>query len=198
MPIFNSSENSGLKDEELISKYRFSHDNSYLGELFLRYVPYVFGVSLSILKSQREAEELTMTVYNKISSDLKRVEVKNFSTWLHQLVKNLCNTEVKKKSAVEGESKNILIEELTNKDDGMYINATEGSSTAPDKIDTNSLRLAINTLNENQKVCIDLFYIQNKSYQEVADVTGFSINQVKTNIQNGKRLLKTYLENKGI
>jgi RNA polymerase sigma factor (sigma-70 family) len=196
VPIFNSSENSGLKDEELISKYRFSHDNSYLGELFLRYIPYVFGVSLGILKSQREAEELTMTVYNKISSDLKRVEVKNFSTWLHQLVKNLCNTEVKKKSAVEGESKNILIEELTNDDDGMYINAE--TSNASDKIDTNSLRLAINTLNENQKVCIDLFYIQNKSYQEVADVTGFSINQVKTNIQNGKRLLKTYLENKGI
>lgn len=196
MPIFNSSENSGLKDEELISKYRFSHDNSYLGELFLRYIPYVFGVSLSILKNQREAEELTMTVYNKISSDLKRVEVKNFSTWLHQLVKNLCNTEVRKKSAVEGESKNILIEELTHDDDGMYINTSE-SMSSNEKIDTNSLRLAINTLNENQKICIDLFYIQNKSYQEVADITGFSINQVKTNIQNGKRLLKTYLENKG-
>jgi RNA polymerase sigma factor (sigma-70 family) len=194
--IFNSSENSGLKDEELISKYRFSHDNSYLGELFLRYVPYVFGVSLGTLKNQREAEELTLTVYNKISSDLKRIEVKNFSTWLHQLVKNLCSIEVKKKSAGEGESKNILIEELTHDDEGMYINASENSKS--EKIDTNSLRLAINTLNENQKICIDLFYIQNKSYQEVADSTGFSINQVKTNIQNGKRLLKTYLENRGI
>ena len=196
MPIFNSNENSGLKDEELISKYRFSHDNSYLGELFLRYIPYIFGVSLSILKNQREAEELTMTVYNKISSDLKRVEVKNFSTWLHQLVKNLCNTEVRKKSSVEGESKNILIEELTHDDDGMFIN-TSNTLGSNDKIDTNSLRLAINTLNENQKICIDLFYIQNKSYQEVAEITGFSINQVKTNIQNGKRLLKTYIENKG-
>lgn len=194
MALFNSSENSGLKDEELISKYRFSHDNSYLGELFLRYIPYVYGVSLGTLKNQREAEELTLTVYNKISSDLKRIEVKNFNTWLYQLVKNLCNIEVKKKSAVEGESKNILIEELTHDDQGMYINATE--STISEKIDTNSLRLAINTLNENQKICIDLFYIQNKSYQEVADSTGFSLNQVKTNIQNGKRLLKTYLENK--
>jgi RNA polymerase sigma-70 factor (ECF subfamily) len=56
--------------------------------------------------------------------------------------------------------------------------------------------LAIDTLNESQKICIDLFYIQNKSYQEVADITGYSLNQVKTNIQNGKRLLKTYIENK--
>lgn len=197
MPIFNSNENSSLKDEELISKYRFSHDNSYLGELFLRYITYVYGVSLGALKNQSEAEELTLTVYNKISSDLKRVEVKNFSTWLHQLVKNLCNIEVRKKTAVDGESKNILIEELTNNDDGLFINTNEDTSKS-NKIDTNNLRLAINTLNENQKICIDLFYIQNKSYQEVAEITGFSINQVKTNIQNGKRLLKTYLENRGM
>ena len=196
--LFTSSENSTLKDEELISKYRFSHDNSYLGELFLRYIPYIYGVSLGALKNQREAEELTMTVYNKISSDLKRIEVKNFSTWLHQLVKSLCSIEVKKKSAGDGESKDILIEELTNNDQEIFINAGDSKDDKSTKIDTNNLRLAINTLNENQKICIDLFYIQNKSYQEVADITGFSINQVKTNIQNGKRLLKTYLENKGL
>jgi len=40
--------------------------------------------------------------------------------------------------------------------------------------------------------------MQNKSYQEVAEATGFSLNQVKTNIQNGKRLLKTYIENRGL
>jgi RNA polymerase sigma-70 factor (ECF subfamily) len=191
--IFKTNDNSSLKDEELINKYRFSHDTSYLGELFLRYVPYVYGVALGQLRSQREAEELTMTVFNKISSDLKRIEVKDFSSWLYSLVKNLCNTEVKKKTATEGESKLILMEELSEDSTDMFINTTEDKNM---KIDSNNLRLAINTLNESQKVCIDLFYMQNRSYQEVADITGFSINQVKTNIQNGKRLLKTYLDNK--
>lgn len=193
MALFKSNDYSSLKDEELINKYRFSHDTSYLGELFLRYLPYVFGVALNQLKNQKEAEDLTMTVFNKISSDLKRIEVRDFSNWLYNLVKGLCNTEVKKKTATEGEAKQILIEELSDTSNDLYINTTDEKNT---KIDSNNLRLAINTLNESQKVCIDLFYIQNKSYQEVADITGFSINQVKTNIQNGKRLLKTYLENK--
>lgn len=193
MPIFNSSQNSTLKDEELLNKYRFSHDNSYLGELYLRYLPYVYGVALGLLKSQKEAEELSMTVFNKISSDLKRVEVRNFSEWLYHLVKNLCTIEVKKKSATVDESKQILIEELSEKGDDLFINTGQKKSN----IDSNSLRLAINTLNESQRECIDLFYIQNKSYQEVADMTGYSLNQVKTNIQNGKRLLKSYIENKG-
>jgi len=194
--VFGSKINSSLSDEELISKYRFSHDNSYLGELFLRYLPYVFGVALGVLKNQKEAEDLTMTVFHKIASDLKRIEVKDFSPWLYMLTKNLCSIEFKKKNAGSNESKNILIEELASKDDSsLFINATE---TKEVKIDANNLRLAINTLNESQKVCIDLFYMQNKSYQEVANATGFSLNQVKTNIQNGKRLLKTYIENRGL
>jgi RNA polymerase sigma factor (sigma-70 family) len=134
-----------------------------------------------------------MTVFNKISSDLKRIEVKDFSSWLYLLVKNLCNTEVKKKTATEGESKLILMEELSGDSNDVFINTAEDKNI---KFDSNNLRLAINTLNESQKICIDLFYMQNKSYQEVADISGFSINQVKTNIQNGKRLLKTYLDNK--
>jgi RNA polymerase sigma-70 factor (ECF subfamily) len=194
--VFGSKVNSGLTDEELISKYRFSHDNSYLGELFLRYLPNVFGVALGVLKNQKEAEDLTMTVFHKIASDLKRVEVKDFSTWLYQLTKSLCAIEAKKKNAGANDSKNILIDELASKDDNsLFISASEDKNT---KIDANNLRLAINTLNENQKVCIDYFYMQNKSYQEVAELTGFSVNQVKTNIQNGKRLLKTYLENRGL
>lgn len=196
MAVFGSKVNSGLTDEELISKYRFSHDNSYLGELFLRYLPYVFGVALGVLKNQKDAEDLTMTVFHKIASDLKRIEVKDFSAWLYQLTKNLCIVESKKKKADSNDSKNILIDELAGKDDNsLFINAAESKEV---KIDANNLRLGINTLNESQKVCIDLFYMQNKSYQEVAEATGFTLNQVKTNIQNGKRLLKTYLENRGL
>lgn len=195
MSYFKTNTNSSSTDEELIKKFRFSHDKIYLGELFLRYTPYVYGVALNRLKHQGDAEELTLTVFNKISSDLKRIEVPNFSKWLYDLVLNLCNVEFKKKSATEEESKMILIDELSDNEGDMFIN-TNNSKTPNTKIDAVNLRIAIDTLNESQKICIDYFYIQNKSYQEVAEITGYSVNQVKTNIQNGKRLLKTYLENR--
>ncbi len=193
MAYFNSTSNSKLTDEELIKKYRFSHDKTYLGELFLRYTPYIFGVAIKNLKSQKEAEDVTLTIFNKISSDLKRIDVTDFSKLLYQLVKELCEIEVKKKNATGEESKMILIDELTKEsEDNLYINSDKPKLS----LDANNLRLAIDTLNESQKTCIDLFYVQNKSYQEVADITGYSLNQVKTNIQNGKRLLKTYVEKK--
>lgn len=51
-------------------------------------------------------------------------------------------------------------------------------------------------LNEEQRKCIELIYLQDKSYQEVAIITGYSLKQVKSYTQNGKRNLKNYLETK--
>jgi RNA polymerase sigma-70 factor (ECF subfamily) len=55
---------------------------------------------------------------------------------------------------------------------------------------------SINELNEEQKSCVILFYLQKKSYNEIAATTGYSVMQVKSNIQNGKRNLKILVEKK--
>ena len=55
---------------------------------------------------------------------------------------------------------------------------------------------ALEELNKEQKVCVTLFYLDKKSYQEITDTTGFSIGQVKSYIQNGKRNLKLLMERK--
>jgi RNA polymerase sigma-70 factor (ECF subfamily) len=57
-----------------------------------------------------------------------------------------------------------------------------------------NLELAIETLNLEQKKCIDLFYLQQKSYAEVVEITGYSLNNVKSFIQNGKRNLKLKMQ----
>jgi RNA polymerase sigma-70 factor (ECF subfamily) len=58
----------------------------------------------------------------------------------------------------------------------------------------NILEQCITTLNEEQKQCISLFYLQKKSYLEITTTTGFTLMQVKSHIQNGKRNLKIMLE----
>jgi len=51
----------------------------------------------------------------------------------------------------------------------------------------------LGSLSEEQRICIELFYLKDKSYQEVAEITGYTLNQVKSYIQNGKRNLKISL-----
>ena len=52
------------------------------------------------------------------------------------------------------------------------------------------MEMAIKQLNSEQQQCVNLFYLQKKSYAEIAEETGFSMLQVKSHLQNGKRNLK--------
>ena len=58
------------------------------------------------------------------------------------------------------------------------------------------LEAAIPHLNDEQRTCIDLFYLRQKSYSDVSSITGYSMLQVKSYIQNGKRNLKIIMEKK--
>ena len=56
------------------------------------------------------------------------------------------------------------------------------------------LEEAMNELNEEQRICVNLFYLQKQSYQQITERTGYNLMQVKSYIQNGKRNLKIILE----
>jgi RNA polymerase sigma-70 factor (ECF subfamily) len=60
----------------------------------------------------------------------------------------------------------------------------------------NDLDQAIIELKPDQKQCIMLFYIEEKSYQQIVEMTAYTLKEVKSHIQNGKRNLKISLEKK--
>jgi RNA polymerase sigma-70 factor (ECF subfamily) len=57
---------------------------------------------------------------------------------------------------------------------------------------------AMGYLKEPQRLCIELVYIKEKSYVEVCEMTGYSLNEVKSHVQNGKRNLRIRLESRNV
>ena len=57
------------------------------------------------------------------------------------------------------------------------------------------LEKGISDLKNEQKTCIELYYFDNRSYQDIADLMSIPIQNVKSHLQNGKRNLKLYLTN---
>ena len=180
-----------LTDLELIARYKNNGNNSIVGILFERYTYLVFGVCMKYLKDEDEAQDAVMQIFEKLLSDLKKHSVDNFKGWLFMVSKNHClmhlrgtksllekQKEFKKDAPVFMESWNN--EHLDNK------NSKETTLT--------KLEDCINKLNEKQRISVDLFFIKEKCYQEVADETGFTMNDVKSFIQNGKRNLKICME----
>jgi RNA polymerase sigma-70 factor (ECF subfamily) len=180
---------------------------------------FVYLICLKYVKTDELAKDLSMQVFEQVCTDVLKFEIKNFKSWLHVVSKNTCLMYLRKnKSRPQTSSidESPMILQITNtNDDSMdvssghniqfstnenfVLNSMEMSSEMhPDnnlEVKLEQLEKAVNLLEGNQKSCIKLFYLNEKTYKEVAEITGLDLNEVKSNIQNGKRNLKNYLIN---
>ena len=184
-----------LEDSEIISKYKASGDKIYIGILFERYSHLAFGVCMKYLKNEEDSRDAVIVLFENLMHDLVRFNIKSFAPWLHSVAKNYCLMQLRKKRLVFNDEHGIQQAEstlLSVPQDMIFMN--EDISHEHLK----NLDQAIESLNEQQKKCIRLFYLDEKSYNEVAEETGFTMNEVKSFIQNGKRNLKNYLLRKHV
>ncbi|MEI6124454.1 MAG: sigma-70 family RNA polymerase sigma factor [Bacteroidota bacterium] len=179
-------------DQELIQLYRDTLNSKHIGDLFDRYAHLVYGITLNYFDHEDDRRDAVMQVFEKLYDALKQFEISNFKCWLYSVAKNHCLMLVKKNTTVSYNDQvhlKIIQEEFMEFEEPFYLINTSGNSKE------DKLPEALKKLNDDQKICIELFYLQEKSYKEVVDITNFSMNQVKSFIQNGKRNLKIMLEN---
>ncbi|MCI4669339.1 MAG: sigma-70 family RNA polymerase sigma factor [Bacteroidia bacterium] len=183
-----------LSDEELALNYRTSQESMYVGELYERYTHIVYLVCMKYVKNEGESEDLSMQVFEKLMVDLAKYEVRSFKYWLHTVTKNHCLAYLEKKKKHRRTTEELKEEISTSEEliPQAYQDVLDRELTLE------RLENAITYLKDAQRVCIELFYLQKKSYQEVAEMTGYSLKQVKSYIQNGKRNLKIHLTNSSV
>ncbi|HWB64605.1 MAG TPA: sigma-70 family RNA polymerase sigma factor [Chitinophagales bacterium] len=179
-----------VSDEELVQRYRNSHETAYIGELYQRYTHLVFGVCLKYLKNDVRAEDATMQIFEKLITELKKHHVTSFKPWLHTVAKNHCMMEFRKDSSEEKHKtafKADVGEVVENPEENHLIEEEEKEFVLK------YLEEGIHELKDEQRLCIELFYLKENSYAVISAETGFSMNEVKSYIQNGKRNLKNYI-----
>ncbi|MEM7372185.1 MAG: sigma-70 family RNA polymerase sigma factor [Bacteroidota bacterium] len=181
-----------LSDEVLIDHYRKEENPIYVGELFERYTHIVFLVCMKYLKNETESEDVAMQVFEKLISDLRKYEIKTFKYWLHTVTKNQCLVFLEKKKRLRHK------EDIFLETEQALVESSEDFSLLGEGNEKEQqlalMRKAIGVLKQEQKICVELFYLQQKSYQEVSEETGYTMKQVKSYIQNGKRNLKIQME----
>lgn len=184
--IKNNSRIQEQDDAELIRRYKTSADLDVLGQLYNKYMHLVFGVCINYLKDEEASKDAVMQIFEELIQKLKIHEVQNFKSWLHVLTRNHCLMAIRKNSRNETVS---LEDTFVENTDFVHL----------DMDDTKESKLSImeqcmEKLPQEQKVTVDLFYLQEKCYKEVADITGYDMLKVKSYIQNGKRNLKICIE----
>jgi len=170
----------------LIAQYKRTGSLETLGALYNRYMHLVYGVCLNYFKEEEASKDAVMQIFEELVVKLKFHEVQNFKSWLHVLTRNHCLMVLRKAS----KNNTVSI-------DDVFVENAEFVHL--DIEDTKEQRLTIMeecmaALPEEQRVSVDLFYLQEKCYKEVAEITGFELLKVKSYIQNGKRNLKICIE----
>jgi RNA polymerase sigma-70 factor (ECF subfamily) len=189
--FFKQSSLKQVPDNELIHSFKETGDPAFIGELFSRYTHLVFGVCMKYLKDEEDAKDAVMEIMEDLFDDLKIHAIDNFKSWLYTVAKNHCLMEIRKNASVhmirEVSSENFppeFMESLLV----MHPDNDEAEDHSHEK-----MTKALHMLNQEQRTCIELLYLHDKSYKEVVEMTGFTMKQVKSHIQNGRRNLKILL-----
>jgi RNA polymerase sigma factor (sigma-70 family) len=124
-----------------------------------------------------------------VIQELQKYKVAYFKSWLYMVAKNHCLMKLRER---QGKITAEITDKLTTKPD----DETDLQALVENDHTLELMGIALNELNAEQQQCLTLFYLQKKTYQEVSDATGFSMLQVKSYIQNGKRNLKILIEKK--
>ena len=185
--IMKASRYDHINDNELLNLYYSDKNQEWIGILLERYTLLLLGVCMKYLKDETEARDCVQQIFLKVLTEVGKYKIDYFKSWLYMVAKNHCLMRLRDRGAK-------TIKELND-----YHGAT--IETDKQQLITNEktfdlLEEALNELSEEQRQSVILFYLNKKSYQEISEKTGFSLMQVKSYIQNGKRNLKILLDKK--
>jgi len=184
----NPKLNKHISDLELLERFYADRDNQWLGILLERYTLLLLGVCMKYLKNEELARDSVQQIFLKAITELQKYRVEYFKSWIYMVAKNHC------------------LMQLRDKPGKNTIEVKDSIPAETDETDKESLLLnektyeymgeALKELNAEQQLCVTLFYMEKKSYQQITEQTGYSMMQVKSHIQNGKRNMRILIEKK--
>ena len=149
----------------------------------------VFGLCLKYLKDEEKSKDAVMQIFEQLITKLKIHEVSNFKSWLYTLARNYCLMEIRSSGKHEFVS---MEDNFMEKDAFVHLDIDDMREHK-----LSIMEQCMEKLPPEQKETINLFYLEQKCYKDVAELTGYDLNKVKSYIQNGKRNLKICIEKSG-
>jgi RNA polymerase sigma-70 factor (ECF subfamily) len=170
-------------DDQLIIGQIVLGDKELFGLLVKRHEQAVYGMGLSFFRNRDDASDFTQEVFLKVYRSLPRFEGRSrFSTWLYRIAYN---------TAVNGVTRRREYRSLAE-EEGAVEEEPERKllrSAAREAVLT-----AVSELPDRYRICVDLFFFYDRSYQEIEAITGFPVNTIKSHVFRAKKLLREKLE----
>lgn len=180
-------------DLEYVAAYRATGDLAILGELYEQHMELIYAVCYNYLRDEEEAKDAVMNLFEQLITDLRRHDVQQFGPWLHSVARNYCLMKLRKNQA---HPTTTLVTDAGSDANDEPLNRLLSDETDLSELEEDLTRVetCLKTLPSEQQICLTLFYLERKTYTEVAELTGYALKQVKSYLQNGRRNLKICMQ----
>lgn len=144
----------------------------------------IFHLALSMLRNETQAEDMAQDILIKIWKGLPSYHGgASLSTWIYAIARNTCLTQLKKSA----------IRRTVSLSDPAFEQGLDGlpalQCSDPDTGAALDIHQLLDQLPDKYRQVISLFYLEQKSYEEVAALLGLPLGTVKTFLYRGKKEL---------
>jgi RNA polymerase sigma-70 factor (ECF subfamily) len=175
----------GNGDDLLIISQIVSGQKDLFRLLIRRYERNVYGMGISFFRNKEDASDFTQEVFLKVYRSLSGFEGRSrFSTWLYKIAYN---------TAVNGVNRRKEYQSLAE-DAELVSDAETPEKTLLRQAASQAVMEALEGLPERYRVCVDMFFFYDRSYQEIEAITGIPVNTIKSHVFRAKKLLREKLE----
>jgi RNA polymerase sigma-70 factor (ECF subfamily) len=170
---------TALTDEELARRYQGTGDPEYFAQIFTRHRRLVFCACRRFFGCTGLAEDATQETFLRAYQGLRGFQQGNVRGWLVRIAKNVC-IDLWRKRRPESQSADVSSMDLPGT---VNLHHRMEVSRALEKVQEE-----MKLLSPEQCRCLEM-KMEGYSYEETAQVTGLSLDAVKSHLQNGRRML---------
>ena len=154
-----------------------SGDSSAYAQLVEKHKEMVFTIAVKIVRKREDAEELAQDAFLKAYQALPTFKgTAKFSTWLYRITYNTAISKTRKKKMEFSAIDEDLIDNFT----------TDSISTSVEEMDKEeqirAMNIVMEKLPEDDNLLLTLFYKQEKSIEDISEITGLSQSNVKVKL----------------
>lgn len=168
------------QDEKELIRLAIEKNRPAQQQLYAKFSPKMLSVCRQYIKDLQEAEDVLITAFMKVFTNLKRFEHKgSFEGWIRRIMINECISFIRVKK------------KLTYIDDGNYfeecVNNAEGNLSVDD------IQHFIDSLPDGYRVVFNLYVIEGYKHREIAELLSITEGTSKSQLSHARKMLQEQL-----
>ena len=179
------------EDREWVRVFKAGREEGF-NRLVTKHKDRIYGLCLRLLSDRDLAEDAAQESFVKVYHGLKefRMEAK-FSSWLYRIAVNTCKNHLTSKAYRDSRDNKEL--EAADTDDIISSRVQDPAQVLETKSKQQAIEAAIARLPEEQRLLVVLRDVEDRPYEEIADMTGLNPGTVKSRLNRGRGQLQVWL-----